>query len=88
MRVSQFSPVARWMVANSSDFIFVPDDDGAVFTFEFQVLRRFSDDGVREDVIVFAHAHVFRNEAWDSMMLPSSDFTPWPMTAYGPIFTL
>ena len=33
-----------------SDFIFVPDDDGAVFTFEFQVLRRFSDDGVREDV--------------------------------------
>ena len=60
-----------------SDFIFVTDDDGAVFTFEFQVLRRFSDDGVREDVIVFAHAHVFRNDGMGFDDAAFSDFTPW-----------
>ena len=46
-----------------SNFIFVPDDDGAVFTFEFQVLRRFSDDGVREDVVLLAHADVFCDDS-------------------------
>ena len=41
------------------DVVFISDDDGAVLACILEVLRCFSDDGVREDVVLLAHADVF-----------------------------
>ena len=41
------------------DVVSISDDDGAVLACILEVLRCFSDDGVREDVVLLAHADVF-----------------------------
>ena len=43
--------------------IVIADDDGAVFVCEFQILRVFSNDRMRINVILFAHADILRDDS-------------------------
>ena len=46
-----------------ADQVFIADDYGAVFVFEFQILRVFADDSMRVDVISSAHAYILGNDS-------------------------
>lgn len=46
--------------------IVIADDDGAVFVCKFQILRVFSNDRMRIDVIFFTHADILRDDSMRS----------------------
>lgn len=46
--------------------IVIADDDGAVFVCEFQILRVFSNDRMRINVIFFTHADILRDDSMRS----------------------
>lgn len=64
-----------------AEAVVIADDDRTVFAGKFQILRIFSDDGVRIHMIVFPMRTFFEMTAWEPMMEPSPISQLGPMTA-------
>ena len=54
--------------------VMIAEDNGGIFTGEFQVLRVFADDGMGVNVVFFTHPYVFRNHGVSSDDGPFPDF--------------
>ena len=58
-----------------AEAVVVADDDCTVFVGKFQILRIFTDDGVRIYMIIFPHAYVSRNDRMGADNGAFADFT-------------